>query len=137
MNTLMLTGHATIRMAQRGIDSKDAELIALVGTEVEGGYLVRNKDYQELERQLKGLLQRLRRVTGKRLIVDGSRVVTAYHASVRQKRRLMRKQVSVTCRHRRTSTKHGHKGISWTSRASARGLANLNLRSALAPSARA
>jgi hypothetical protein len=80
-----------MRMAQRGIDSEDAELIALVGTEVEGGYLVRSKDYQELERQLKGLLHRLRRVVGKRLIVEGGRVVTAYHASRRQQRRLTRK----------------------------------------------
>ena len=61
MNPLMLTGHEPWRHGtQRGIVSEDAELIALVGTEVEGGYLVRGKDYQELERQLKGLLQRLR-----------------------------------------------------------------------------
>ncbi len=91
MDTLMLTSHATMRMAQRGIGSKDAELIALVGTEVEGGYLVLDKDYKELERQLKGLLQRLRRVIGKRLVLDGGRVLTAYHASGRQRRRLMRK----------------------------------------------
>lgn len=91
MDTLMLTSHATMRMAQRGSGSKDAELIALVGTEVEGGYLVLDKDYKELERQLKGLLQRLRRVIGKRLVLDGGRVLTAYHASGRQRRRLMRK----------------------------------------------
>jgi hypothetical protein len=46
MTTLVLTGHAAMRMAQRSIKLKDAELIALIGTEVADGYLVRDKDYQ-------------------------------------------------------------------------------------------
>jgi hypothetical protein len=37
MNTLMLTGHAAVRMAQRGIKIKDADLITLIGTEVDDG----------------------------------------------------------------------------------------------------
>jgi hypothetical protein len=46
MSSLILTGHAAIRMAQRSIKFKDAQLIALIGTEVEDGYLVRVKDYR-------------------------------------------------------------------------------------------
>jgi hypothetical protein len=40
MSTLVLTGHAAMRMAQRSIKLQDAELIALIGTQVEDGYLV-------------------------------------------------------------------------------------------------
>jgi hypothetical protein len=90
MTTLTLTGHAAVRMAQRGIDSKDAELIVLVGTEVDGGYLVRTKDYQEVESALKALLDRLRRLVGKRLIVADGKIVTAYHASKNYQRHLLR-----------------------------------------------
>jgi hypothetical protein len=50
----------------------------------------RVKDYQEIETHLKRLLDRLRRVVGKRLIVVGGRVVTAYHASRTYQRRLLR-----------------------------------------------
>jgi hypothetical protein len=90
VTTLSLTRHAALRLAQRSIRLKDAELIALVGTEVEDGYLVRAKDYQEIEAEIKGLLQRLRRTIGKRLIVADGQIVTVYHASKRQHRRLVR-----------------------------------------------
>jgi hypothetical protein len=90
MSTLILTRHAAMRMAQRSITLKDADLIALIGTEVEGGYLVRAKDYQGIETELKRFLQRLRRIVGKRLIVSNGQVVTAYHASRKYHKRLLR-----------------------------------------------
>ncbi len=90
MNTLSLTIHAAVRMAQRSMNMKDCELIALIGTEVDDGYLVRDKDYQEVEKQLKKVLQRFRRVVGKRLIVAEGRIVTAYHASKKYERQLLR-----------------------------------------------
>jgi hypothetical protein len=37
-------------MAQRGFADDDLELIRWIGTEVEGGYLVREKDFQALDR---------------------------------------------------------------------------------------
>jgi hypothetical protein len=77
-------------MAQRGIRIRDAELIALIGTEVEDGYLVHAKEYWAIEREIRGLLGRLRRLVGKRLIVADGRIVTAFHVSRRQERRLMR-----------------------------------------------
>jgi len=76
MSTLTLTNHAAVRMAQRGIIPKDSELIVLIGTEVDDGYLVRDKDYQEVEHALKHFLQRCRRIVGKRLIVKNDRIVT-------------------------------------------------------------
>src|SRR5262249_30767612 len=90
MNKLPITTHAAVRMAQRGLNLKDSELIVLIGTEVDDGYLVRSKDYQEVERMLKKLLQRLRRVVGKRLVIAEGRIVTAYHASSSCQRQLLR-----------------------------------------------
>ena len=91
MSTLTITAHAAVRMAQRSIQTKDAELIALIGTEVDDGYLVREKDYQQVERMLKAFLSRFRRVVGKRLVVADGSIVTAYHATRRQQRRLLRR----------------------------------------------
>ncbi len=90
MSTLTITGHAAIRMAQRAIRIMDAELIALIGTEVEDGYLVRQKDYQQVERTLKELLTRFRLLVGKRLVVADGSIVTVYHATRRQQHRLLR-----------------------------------------------
>jgi hypothetical protein len=90
MSRLAMTNHAAVRMAQRSISMKDSELIALIGTEIDEGYLVRTQDYREVERLLKQLLQRIRRLAGKRLIVSDGRIVTAYHASNACQRRILR-----------------------------------------------
>lgn len=90
MKTPTLTNHAAVRMAQRGIMPKDSELIVLIGTEVDDGYVVRTQDYQEVEHALKRFLQRCRRIIGKRLIVTNGRIVTAYHPSKKYQRRLLR-----------------------------------------------
>jgi hypothetical protein len=85
-----LTAHAATRMAQRGLASDDLELIRWIGTEVEDGYLVREKDFQALDRELKQLRDHARRLVGKRLVVVGGRVVTAYQADRSKERRLLR-----------------------------------------------
>jgi hypothetical protein len=88
MNSLDLTAHAVKRMAQRGLTDDDVELIRWIGTEVEGGYLVREKDFQALDRELRQLRDQARRLVGKRLVLEGDRLVTAYHAG-RSKQRLL------------------------------------------------
>jgi hypothetical protein len=77
-------------MSQRGIENIDIELIKWLATEVEGGYLVREKDFQVLDRGLKQLRDRARRLVGKRLVVEGDQLVTAYHTNHRKERRLLR-----------------------------------------------
>jgi hypothetical protein len=77
-------------MAQRSIPMRDADLIALVGTKVEDGYLVRDRDCQAVEHIIKKVLERIRRLRDKRLVVADGRIVTAFHASGREQRRLMR-----------------------------------------------
>jgi hypothetical protein len=77
-------------MAQRGLANDDVELIRWLATEVEGGYLVREKDFLALDRALKQLRDQVRRLVGKRLVLEGDRVVTAYHAARSKERRLLR-----------------------------------------------
>lgn len=85
-----LTRHAILRMSQRGIGLDDIELVEFIGSEVEGGYLVRRKDVQAFERQLKKLWNRARRLEGERVVVEGNAVVTAYRARQGKERRLLR-----------------------------------------------
>jgi hypothetical protein len=75
-------------MAQRGLANDDIEIIRWIGTEVEGGYLVREKDFQALDRELKHLRDQVRKLVGKRLVLQGDCLITAYHA-VRSKQRLL------------------------------------------------
>ena len=90
MNAFTVTSHAALRMAQRGMSMRDAELVALIGTEVDDGYLVLAKNCKKFESELKVLLDRVRRLQGKRLVTANGRIVTAYSASKRRVRRLAR-----------------------------------------------
>jgi Domain of unknown function (DUF4258) len=86
-----MTAHGALRMSQRGIGTDDIELIIRIGTPVEGGYLVREKDFQAFERELKQDREHARRLVGKRLVVQRDQVVvTTYHADRGKQRRLLR-----------------------------------------------
>lgn len=90
MSELIVTRHAAMRMAQRSITLRDADVIAMIGTKVDDGYLLRGKDCQEAEHAIKKVLDRIWRLQGKRLVVADGRIVTAFHASRPQQRRLLR-----------------------------------------------
>jgi hypothetical protein len=90
MKELSLTRHAKARMAQRGVTLNDADLIALIGTEVEGGYLVRRKDCEDVQRALQYLSRSLVRVVGKRLVIATGQIITTYHATRKKERHLLR-----------------------------------------------
>ena len=77
MNKLSIVDHALERMAQRSFRAEDPDLILMIGTEVEGGYMVLARDCQAAERALKQLLNEVRRLEGKRLVVRGGKVITA------------------------------------------------------------
>jgi hypothetical protein len=90
MSGLHPTRHAILRLSQRAIRFDDVKLIESIGTEVEGGYLVRRKDVQAFEHELKKLADQARRLEGKRVVVEDDAVVTAYQARKRKERRLLR-----------------------------------------------
>lgn len=87
---LQMTRHAILRSAQRGIALSDVDLIEWIGTEVDDGYLVRDKDFDALRRELLAVLNRAKRIVGKRLVVSEGRIVTAYHARRKKARILLR-----------------------------------------------
>jgi Domain of unknown function (DUF4258) len=90
-DTVVITAHGALRMSQRGIGASDIDMILLIGTKVEGGYLVREKDFQDYERELKHDRDRARKLVGKRLVVERDQVVvTAYLAERGKQRRLLR-----------------------------------------------
>ncbi len=91
MTATLFTHHGTLRAAQRGIDGDDIDLVMMIGTEVEGGYFVRDKDCEAVEQNLKHLMDRLRRLRGKRIVVANGRIVTAYHARPKKERRLLQR----------------------------------------------
>lgn len=90
MTDLSLTSHAITRMAQRAILPSDLDIILAFGSEVEGGFLVRDQDAESAERAIRVLLRRLQKVKGKRLVTADGTLITAYHATAREKQRLLR-----------------------------------------------
>jgi hypothetical protein len=90
MSDQHLTVHAALRIAQRAIRHHDLEFIQCIGTEVEDGYLVREKDFQAFERELKRLRDHAKRLVGKRMVIAGGSIVTAYHAQPHTEKRLLR-----------------------------------------------
>ena len=90
MTELSFSNHAVVRMSQRNILPNDLDLILAIGSEVEDGYLVRTKDVQGIEKSLRALLKRLKKIQGKRLVVADGCIITAFHAADREQRRLLR-----------------------------------------------
>jgi hypothetical protein len=88
MENLKLTNHAVVRIAQRAI--RDVDLIEMIGTQVEDGYFVTNKDCREFERFCKGLIQKAQRIKGALLISRDGYVITTFRPTDRQQRRLLR-----------------------------------------------
>ena len=86
---LEITPHAALRLAQRGMAVRDLDLALVLGVQVEGGLLVRHKEVQNFLRGLKELSDRAERLTGKRLVLDGARLVTGYRARPRKQKRLL------------------------------------------------
>jgi hypothetical protein len=91
MSALHLTHHAILRMSQRGIRLDDLELAELIGTKVEGGCLVTQKDRQAAMCELKKLIHQIERLDGKRVVRAADAIVTAYHANRGKQRRLLRR----------------------------------------------
>ena len=91
MTNLVLTDHAVLRLAQRGIVPSDLDLIMAIGSEVEDGFLVLKKDVQVVEHALRAILKKLKKVEGKRLVIAEGHLVTAFHASDREQCKLTRR----------------------------------------------
>lgn len=83
MTNLELTQHAQTRFSQRSLDPKDLTILLRVGSETHEGFMVLKRDYQAFERDVKRLLEKLKCLVGKRIIVENGRVVTGYKCTKR------------------------------------------------------
>jgi hypothetical protein len=90
MISAKLTDHAALRLAQRALRIDDMELAMMIGTEVEGGIFVRERDSAVAARELVLLAQRIRHMAGLRIVHAGETAVTAYRATRRKQKRLLR-----------------------------------------------
>jgi hypothetical protein len=86
---LNMTEHAIGRFSQRGLQNYDAELIMAVGSETSAGFMITEKDLANFERKIKDAMKKVRRLKNKHLIVDGSVIITAYHATRKQQSKIL------------------------------------------------
>lgn len=91
MNDLAITAHARTRLSQRAMRTVDIDVILQIGTEVEGGLLVRKKDFESFAASLQARIEQARRLVGKRVVIADGHLVTAYHSSRSDERRLLKK----------------------------------------------
>ncbi len=91
MTDLYLCQHAETRVRQRGLSDTDIDLIVKHGIEVERGFMVTEKAGRAYIDSLKGQIQQMERLIGKRVVCDGSTVITAYHTGRRKSRTLLKK----------------------------------------------
>ena len=90
MTDLAVTKHARKRLAQRSMGQIDIDLILRIGTEVEGGLLVRRKDFEAFAVSMQATVEHARRLVGKRVVIADGHLVTAYHATRSDERKLLR-----------------------------------------------
>ena len=90
MKTYHLTKHAQLRLAQRALNRPDVDLIMTYGSEVCDGYMMLDRDCDAIERACRALMDQARRLKGKRLVHIDGLIVTAFHASQSEERRILR-----------------------------------------------
>ena len=90
MKEIRITRHGEIRMAQRGINGSDLELVLTLGTKVgRDRIMLKKRVAAETVQTLKNLIAQVERAKGKLFVVKEGRLVTAYHQTkpIRKQRR--------------------------------------------------
>jgi hypothetical protein len=90
---MKFSAHAQKRMQQRNLNETDVRMILQYGTETKDGYFLRQRDVERMETELRTLITRLYRLSGKFVVVDGDTVVTSYHPTGRKQKRILRNRV--------------------------------------------
>lgn len=91
MNNHHLTNHATTRMQQRGLRKADMDLLLQTATQVSpDAYLLTQKDAEREISTRKDEIQRLERLKGRKIVVDGNVILTQYPSCKNDQKRTMR-----------------------------------------------
>lgn len=93
MLDLELTRHGEARMRQRGYRDADVALVLNAATRVaDDAYLLTNQDAAREIARRKREIQQLERLRGSKIIVEGTTLITLYHATAAQKGQNRRKR---------------------------------------------
>ena len=84
-----ISNHAQQRLQQRGMTGSDIDLILTHGTETRDGYLLRDQDAKRAEAVLRKQIERIHRLAGKFIVVEGETLVTAYHPGRKKQKRIL------------------------------------------------
>ena len=91
MSSLIPTKHAQKRMQQRSMSAEDIEMILQHGEEVPGdGLLLSNHSADKLIRSLKQEITTIERLRNRKVVLNGSAVVTCYPCDQSEMRRMRR-----------------------------------------------
>lgn len=86
---MAISKHARRRLQQRGYRESDIDLILQSGEEGPEAYVLKSKDVDRVERELKWRISRLRRLQGSAVIVQEDTVLTVYRPDKARRRRLL------------------------------------------------
>ncbi len=93
--SLRFTKHGEMRANQRGFRGCDVELIRRCGTLVADReaevYVLLNKDVEQEISTRKQEIQRLERMRGCKVVIDGDQLITVHHTSRRHEKTLLRR----------------------------------------------
>ena len=78
--------HIRIRCQQRGIPERDLAPVARYGTETSDGLILTGKDIADAVRDMKRKINRLSKLKGVSIPMDGETMITAYRADRRRRR---------------------------------------------------
>lgn len=85
------THHAEIRMNQRSFRPEDVDLILAAGDQIGPDAFMMSREVTDREiARRKREIQRLEHLKGKKIIVSGGMIITAYHTTQREEKRTFR-----------------------------------------------
>ena len=91
MTSLIPTKHAQKRMQQRSMSAEDIELIVQNGEDIRGdGVLFTNHAADKLIRSLKKKITTIERLRNRKVVLNGSAVITCYPCDQSEMRRMRR-----------------------------------------------
>ena len=89
---MQLTKHLQIRMQQRSVRYQDLKLFERFGTEIRDGIILLDRDIDYWTAALRQIIQRLEKLRGKALILDGDHALTTYSPSKKRLKRFLRQR---------------------------------------------
>ena len=91
MQALTPTKHALKRMQQRSISEADIDLIVLHGDDFPGnGVILSNHAADQMIRSLKHEITRIERLRNRKVVIDGSAIITCYPCKPSEMQRMRR-----------------------------------------------